>query len=213
MKLRLLATALLLTFVVAFVGLGVLLVFHPGHGGPQVSLEIVPPDEIPAVVREAERHFTSNLTGAVAGDATLVRSLDRNIRDFYLVPFHREEVTAVAQISVSENGTPDFSQWRHDLSGTVAWMHPPFTAAILMLRNAGYTGGKWKARMVSVSGGEPVMPYFWEFEEEAGERVYIGYDQKNDEIKLYSKLVPDLWPNDRKSDPQNPRPDSPVSPA
>ncbi|QSZ66217.1 hypothetical protein RJ40_01240 [Methanofollis aquaemaris] len=189
MKFRVLAAILLLTFVVAFVGLGALLVFHPGHGGPQVSLETVPPEEIPAVVREAEQHFPSNLTGAFAGDATLVRSRDRNIRDFYLVPFYREEITAVAKISVSENGTPDFSQWRHDLSGTFAWMRPPFTAAIIMLGDAGYTDGNWKARMVSLSCEESVAPYVWEFEEEAGERVYIGYDPDDDEIRVYSTLT------------------------
>lgn len=190
MRFRVLAAVLLMTFVVGFVGLGALLVFHPGHGGLQVSLESVSPGDIPAVITEAERHFTSNLTGGVAGDATLVRSLDQDIRDFYLVPFYRNEVTAVAHISVSENGTPDFSQWRHDLTGTTAWMSPPFTAAILMLGDAGYTRGKWTARVVSVSGNETVVPYVWEFEEEGGERVYIGYDPDDDAIRVYSMVLP-----------------------
>lgn len=189
MKLKVLTAVLLLTFVVAFVGLGALLVFHHGDRESQVSLETVPPGEIMAVVNEAERHFTVNLTGAVAGDAALVRSLDQSAPDFYLVPFSRENITAVAQISISENGTPDFSHWRHDLSGTVAWMHPPFTAAILMLRDAGYTGGNWKARIVSFSCEETVAPYCWEFEDETGERVYIGYDQDDDAIRVYSALT------------------------
>lgn len=189
MKYRVISTFLLLTFVVAFVGLGALLVFHHGDRESEISFETVSPGEIMAVVNEAERHFTANLSGAVAGDAALVRSLDQSAPDFYLVPFSRENITAVAQISISENGTPDFSHWRHDLSGTVAWMHPPFTAAILMLRDAGYTGGNWKARIVSFSCEETVAPYCWEFEDETGERVYIGYDQDDDAIRVYSALT------------------------
>ncbi|MBP2145363.1 hypothetical protein J2129_000817 [Methanofollis sp. W23] len=190
MKYRVISAFLLLTFIAAFVGLGALLVLHHGDRAPEISFETVPPGEIMAVVTEAERHFTANLTGAIAGDAALVRSLDRNAPDFYLIPFSREDITAVAQITVLENGTPRFSRWRHDLSGTVAWMRPPFTTAIVMLGDAGYPDQKWTARMVSIPREEPVMPFCWEFENEGGEKVYIGYDLKNDEIRVISRLTP-----------------------
>lgn len=190
MKYRVISTFLLLTFVVAFVGLGALLVFHHGDRESEISFETVSPGEIMAVVNEAERHFTANLSGAVAGDAALVRSLDLDAPDFYLIPFSREDITAVAQIAVLENGTPRFSRWRHDLSGTVAWMRPPFSVAITMLDDAGYPDQDWTARMVSVSCEEPILPYLWEFENMRGEKVYIGYDLENDEIRIYSTPTP-----------------------
>ncbi|QYZ78176.1 hypothetical protein E2N92_01375 [Methanofollis formosanus] len=181
--------------VVLVVIIGILLaalLLFPGRGGPQVSPETLPTQDIPAFVAEAERHAAPNLTGAVAGDAVMVTSLDHTIRDFYLIPFSQEgEVVAVAEISVAENSTPHFQQWRSGHSDPAASQtRLPFAKATRALGDAGYTEGNWTARVVSMFCDEPIGPYFWECEEEKGEKVYVGYDRYDDLVRVYAKVTP-----------------------
>ncbi|MDD3621203.1 MAG: hypothetical protein PHQ81_02225 [Methanofollis sp.] len=66
---------LVLVVLIGFL-LAALFLLAPEEEGPQVSPETVPPGEIPALVAEAEKYAISNFTGAVAGDAVMVTSLD-----------------------------------------------------------------------------------------------------------------------------------------
>ncbi|MDD3620881.1 MAG: hypothetical protein PHQ81_00545 [Methanofollis sp.] len=165
----------------------------PGEEVPEVSLETVPPEEIPAPVAEAERHAPSTLANAVAGDAVQVTALDNTLRDFCLIPFYLDgELAAVAEVSLAGAGTsPHFKEWK--------FSHPDPAAALTRLSlgetnwalgKAGYTGGNWTARVVSMNCDAPIRPYFWECEDGGGEKVYVGYDRYDDVVRIYTSVTP-----------------------
>lgn len=154
----------------------------PGEEVPEVSLETVPPEEIPAPVADA-----------VAGDAVQVTSLDHTLRDFCLVPFSQDgELAAVAQVSLAGDGTsPHFKEWKFG--------HPDPAAALTRLSlaettwalgRAGYTDGNWTARVVSMDCDAPIRLYFWECENEEEEKVYVGYDRYDDVVRVYTEVTP-----------------------
>ncbi|MBP2145360.1 hypothetical protein J2129_000814 [Methanofollis sp. W23] len=165
----------------------------PGEEVPVVSLETIPPEEVQAPVAEAERHARSVLTDAVAGDAVQVTSLDRTLHDFCLIPFFQDdELAAVAEVSLAGAGTsPHFKEWKFG--------HPDPAAALTRLSlgeatwalgRAGYTGGNWTARVVSMGCDAPLRPYFWECENEEEEKVYVGYDRYDEVIRVYTGVTP-----------------------
>lgn len=167
------------------------LLFSPGKEGPQISAETIPPEDIPTFVAEAERNIASNFTGAVAGDAIMVTSLDHTIREFYLIPFYQDgNPVAVAYVSITENGTPHYRGIYDFPDPAAALTFLPLTEVRQALGNAGDTEGNWTARVVSMFCDEPIGPYFWECEEEGGEKVYVGYDPYDDVVRVYAEVTP-----------------------
>lgn len=171
--------------------LAAFLLFSPDKEGPHISPENTPPEEIPTFVAEAERNIASNFTGAVAGDAIRVTSLDRTIREFYLIPFYQDSTSvAVAYVSITENGTPHYRGTYDYPDPAAALTFLPLTGVRLALGDAGYTEGNWTARVVSMFCDEPIGPYFWECEEEEGEKVYVGYDRYDEVVRVYAEMTP-----------------------
>jgi hypothetical protein len=168
----------------------------PDGGGPEVLFETIPAAEVPEVVDAAltppsDPHTPHpDLSGAVAGDVAIVWSLTDGTPRYYLVPLTRDGgAVAIAQVYIRDDGRPKSGSWTEGVADLTAWRRPSLAGAEDALHGAGYRDGNWTARWVEMNTEQPIGPYFWEFEKETGENVYVGYDRYDDLIRVYTTVT------------------------
>ncbi|MDD4254536.1 MAG: hypothetical protein PHP59_04080 [Methanofollis sp.] len=121
----------------------------------------------------------------------IVWSLADDAPRYYLVPFTRDSgAVAIAWVYLRDDGRPKAGSWTLGAADLTAWRRPSLADAEGALRNAGYRDGNWTARWVEMNSEQPIGPYFWEFEKEAGEKVYVGYDRYDDQVRVYTTVTP-----------------------
>jgi len=137
--------------------------------------------------------FQKELEDCKAGEMIYVHSLDDRFRDYYLIPFEKDDTTRViASVFIKGNGTVA------DFGGCIGLSSdsdslrvlPTREEALKALDEKEYQGiipenprVVWKACVQSWSEFHP----FWEFETTTGKTVYVGYDRTG--IQVYDELT------------------------
>lgn len=159
----------------------------------QISLEKIPSNETEYIAdialkgMEEHNQLSDELKGAVPGEPILVHWINHS--DYYLIPFEKKgRIVVISDVFIREDGTTYFSGC--GVAENITELMKPTIEEAREVLTANEYEGEWKARIVKMMCEQPINPLVWEFRNEKGDIVYVGFDPYDNKIKVYNELTP-----------------------